>query len=89
MENSIEVHFTPHFVRSVKKMPDNLLEDIFDKVELLKNRENHIMLKVHKLNGSMKDLFSFSVNFKIRIIFKYVSKNEVVCMFAGDHDGVY
>lgn len=89
MENSLEVHFTPHFVKSVKKMPDNLLEDIFDKVELLKNRENHKMLKVHKLNGSMKDLHGFSVNFKLRIIFKYISQGEVVCMFIGDHDSVY
>ena len=89
MENSLEVHFTPHFAKSVKKMPNNLLEDIFDKIELLKNRENHKNLKVHKLSGSMKDLYSFSVNFKLRIIFKYITQCEAVCMYIGDHDDVY
>jgi plasmid maintenance system killer protein len=47
--------------------------------------DNHSSLKVHKLNGPLKGSYSFSVNYKIRIIFQYVSKKEVVLLTVGDH----
>ena len=44
------------------------------------------MLKVHKLNGKFEDYSSFSVNYKFRIVFRYISKNEVLFTDMGDHD---
>lgn len=62
-----------------------LFKEITDKVTEFKNFGNHQKLKVHKLHGKMKDVYSFSVNYKYRILFKYSDKNTVVLLTLGDH----
>jgi len=68
------------------KLEKSLIDEVFDKIDLFKNPANHSALKVHKLQGKLKDRWSFSVNYKIRIVFKYESKNEAVFSAIGDHD---
>src|SRR3989344_7945409 len=46
---------------------------------------NYKQLKVHKLQGPLAGRHSFSVNYKTRIIFCYISKKEVVLLAIGDH----
>lgn len=82
----IECSFTPSFVREFKVLEHDLAEEVLEKIELFKDRKNHKILKVHKLHGSLKTRFSFSVNYKIRIVFEYDSKNEVAFLAIGDHD---
>ena len=71
----IEVYFTKSFLKQIKLLENDLQEEVSEKVELFKNKNNHILLKVHKLNGKYKEYYSFSVNYKIRIVFIW-SKND-------------
>ncbi|OHB18183.1 MAG: hypothetical protein A2749_00870 [Parcubacteria group bacterium RIFCSPHIGHO2_01_FULL_45_26] len=80
------VHFKPTFVRQFKKLESRLQDEAEEKIELLKNAKNHGLLKVHKLHGPLKSYFSFSVNFRTRIVFYHLSKNEIVLVSIGDHD---
>ena len=82
----MNVAFAPPFFRQLKKLEPNLQEEVFEKIEYFKNDPNHKMLKVHKLKGRLKDRHSFSVNYKTRIVFHYLSKNEVILLAVGDHD---
>jgi len=52
---------------------------------MFKDRENHALLKVLELQGPHKDYFSFSVDYSHRIVFEYVSKNEMALLKVGDH----
>ena len=70
----------------MKKLEKGLVEEVLEKIELFKDSENHKILKVHKLQGQLSDLHSFSVNYKIRVVFEYLSKNEAVLLMVGDHD---
>lgn len=81
-----EIHYKPTFVRQLKKLEAELIEEVLERVKLLKNPKNHKALKVHKLHGRLAGLFSFSVNFKIRIVFEYLSKKEIVLLSIGDHE---
>ena len=76
----------PSFVRQMNRLEADLTEEVFDRIELFKDTKNHQLLKVHKLHGELAGQFSFSVDYKIRIVFKYLSKNEVVLLVIGDHD---
>ena len=69
----MEVSFTPTFFRSMKSLPTALQEEVFEKIDLFRDPANHQALKVHKLRGKLKDCFSFSVNYKIRVVFEYLS----------------
>jgi len=82
----IKVGFSPVFAKTIRDLPGALQNEVYDKVEMLKNRTNHKSLKVHKLHGVLKGQLSFSVNYKYRIIFEYLDKNTVFLHDIGTHD---
>ena len=82
----IQVSFKPSFVRQINKLEKNLIDEIFYKIDILKNSNDLTLLKIHKLHGRLKDKWSLSVNYKIRIVFEYESKKEIVLLAIGDHD---
>lgn len=82
----MEVAFTSAFFKRLNKYEEEFKEVIFEKIEEFKNLENRKRLKVHKLHGKFSDSYSFSVNYKTRIVFEYISKNEVALLSIGDHD---
>lgn len=82
----IEIVYSPFFVRKFNKLENGLQEDVLQKIDLFKNKKNHKMLDVHKLHGKFKDYFGFSVNYKFRIVFRHVSKNEVLFTDIGGHE---
>ena len=82
----IGISFKPSFVRQAKRLEQALFQELVEKIELLKHEKNHDILKVHKLHGTLSDCYSFSVNYKIRVVFEYETKNEIVLLAVGDHD---
>ena len=82
----IRLIFAPVFLRQLKSLPREMQEEAIEKVELLKNRRNHQMLKVHKLKGNLRGTFSFSVNYRIRVVWQYNSESEAALLSIGDPD---
>lgn len=66
-----------------------LKEEIKQKILLFKNTKNPESQKVHKLQGHFKNCFSFSINYKIRIVFEYETKTVVNLLYVGGHDSAY
>jgi len=82
----MKIAYKAIFIRQFDDLPIDLQSEVLEKIGLLKIAQNHQQLKVHKLHGSLRDRYSFSVNYKIRIVFRYLSKNEIVLLVIGDHD---
>ena len=82
----IRIGYFPKFVRKYRSLDKDFKKEIKEKIELLKDSKNHKSLKVHKLHGDFKGCYVFSVNYKTRIVFEYISKSEVVLLVIGDHD---
>lgn len=80
------VSYKPTFIRQLKKLQPDLQNEVFEKIAQFKEVRNHPELAVHKLHGSLTGTYAFSVNFKYRIIFQYLSKTEVVLLAVGDHE---
>ena len=80
------ISFKPSFVREAKRLENALISELLEKIEMLKNRENHTMLKVHKLHGKLKGFWSFSVTYKLRGVFAFEVKDEIVLLAIGDHN---
>ena len=81
----LKIFYTPSFIKQIGKLETDLYDEVVEKVELLKNPINHEQLKAHKLKGVLTGRFSFSVNYKTRIVFTYISKNEILLHALGDH----
>jgi len=46
-------------------------------------------LRTHKLSGRLKDLWSFTVEYDLRIVFYFVDENKAVFIDIGTHNEVY
>jgi mRNA-degrading endonuclease YafQ of YafQ-DinJ toxin-antitoxin module len=78
--------YAPAFLRQYNKLEPSLQIEVQEKIKLFQDERNHKSLKVHKLHGRFSDSYSFSVNYKDRVVFEYLSKNEVALLCVGDHD---
>jgi len=78
--------YAPAFVKQFNKLELALQEEIYEKVEMFRDIKNHDQLKVHKLNGPFSGCYSFSVNYKIRIVFQYSNKTEAALLAVGSHE---
>ncbi len=82
----LRISVTPSFLKQFKKLDIGLREEAIEKLEILKDTQNHISLKVHKLHGKLNGKWSFSVNYQIRIVFDYLDASEIVLYAIGSHD---
>ena len=84
----MQISYTASFIRMLKSLPDNLITEAMEKIELFRDPINHEHLKVHKLNGRLKVRFSFSVTYKTRIVFSFLktAPKEARLDAIGDHD---
>lgn len=81
----MKIGYTPSFFRQLKKLPEALQEETFEKITLFENKKNHLSLKVHKLKGRLSGKYSFSVNYQTRVVFIY-HKNNAILISVSDHD---
>ena len=82
----MKVYFKPTFIRQIKQLELSLQDEVVEKIELFKDKKNHKQLKVHKLHGILSGRYSFSVNYKTRVVFSHLSKTEAVLLAVGDHE---
>ncbi len=88
----IEIAFSSSFERAFKrKIAGNIeREKLFRaKLEVFQNNPFEAKLKTHKLSGKLKDYWSFSVEYDLRIIFYFSEKEKVVFIDVGTHKEVY
>ena len=82
----MEIEYKPTFIKQYACFESSLKEQMKEKIELFRNGKNHKQLKVHKLKGKLSKYYSFSVNYKYRIVFIYQSKSRAALLAIGDHD---
>jgi len=79
----MEFLYTRRFLRSLRKLPQLIQEDVFLAVWRFKNKNEHKALRLHKLSGKLKRYYSFSANFSHRIIIE-IKKEKTY--FLDVHD---
>ena len=88
----IKISFSNSFKKSFKKTIKNdinIENKFWDKINIFINEPFERSLKTHKLSGKLKDLWSFTVEFDIRVIFYFADKSKVVFIDIGTHEEVY
>lgn len=80
-----EIIYSSHFARAIKKLPHGLLEEVTKREMIFRRDCFDPQLKTHKLRGSHKDHWSFSITYKHRIVFRFLSPDTVYFVDVGDH----
>ena len=83
---------TSSFIRAYDKLVKGQpsLELLFrDRIQIFSENPFDATLKTHKLGGKLKELWAFSLNRDLRIVFRFVKPNTAVLENIGTHDDVY
>ena len=80
--------FKKTYRKKVKNNPD-LKERFWKGIDLFSKNPFDRRLKTHKLTGKLEGLWAFSIAYDCRIIFKFLTKKEVLLIDIGGHDEVY
>jgi len=88
----VEIAFSSSFRRAFKKSVAghaSLEARFWERVELFKHNPFEPKIMTHKLSGKLKDLWSFSVEYDVRVIFSFAGQDKVVFVDVGSHKEVY
>lgn len=80
-----EVFYTPHFKRDAKRLPVSMRKLVEDRLNCFKHDPFDASLKTHKLDGKLRGHWSFSIDYRIRVIFTIEDKSLFVLHSIGDH----
>lgn len=81
-----KIRYTSEFIRELKKLTHDKRLIASKKEKLFKQNPFAQILRTHKLTGKLEGFWSFSVNYQDRIIFRFISDNEVIFYKIGNHD---
>ncbi len=88
-----EIVYTESYVKRAKKFirkHPELLDQYRKTLNLLELNPSHPSLRLHKLSGRHKNLFSISINISYRISMEfYIEKDMIVPVDVGSHDEGY
>jgi len=88
----IEIAFSTSFKRAFRKrVVGNATTEarFWERVEGFKNDPFDPKLRTHKLSGKLKDLWGFSIEYDLRVVFYFVDNRRVVFVDIGTHTEVY
>ncbi len=80
------VSLTPQFKRRFKKLDPKLKDEARERIKQFELDPHNPILHVHALNGKLKGLYGFSINYKVRVLYQPLSSAEVVLLAIGSHD---
>lgn len=82
----LKVVYYLRFRRKFRKSTTCSKQLILDKTYIFINNPFNPELKTHKLTGKLSDYWSFSLNYSLRILFKFIDDNTVGFVDMGGHE---
>ena len=89
----MEVSFSDSFKKAFKKRikATEIESGFWDRLDIFIGNPFEPKLKTHKLSGKLKGLWSFSIEYNLRVVFYFTKDNPKKAIFVdiGSHDEVY
>lgn len=79
------IKYDPPFAKEFRKLPEDIRVRAIKAESLFRINAFHPSLRLHKLKGKLKDLWSISIHYKYRIIFKVMEEGEILFISIGKH----
>ncbi len=83
----MEIKYTRKFLKKFKRLTDKEKLQVVKTQDLFKSNVKHPSLRLHKLSGDLYDMWSISVNMRLRIII-YPKHDflQVIFLDIGGHE---
>ena len=82
----MKIFYTKKFEREYKKISKDLRLKTESREVIFRKNPFNIILKTHKLSGRLEGFWSFSVDFKNRVVFEFIDEKTVFFHSIGNHD---
>lgn len=67
----------------------NLEARFRDRVAIFQDNPFDPKLRTHRLSGPLKGLWSFSIDYDVRVVFSFLKAEQVLFVDIGTHEEVY
>ena len=81
----MKIFYSSQFLRKYKQLPEEIREKLKKRGKIFHKNPFDSRLKTHKLQGELHEFWSFSVDFKYRVIFKFDGKSVAKFYNIGGH----
>lgn len=82
----MKIFYTRKFEREYEKIDEELKLKMESRECLFRKDPFQRTLKTHKLSGELKGFWSFSIDFKNRIVFEFINSETIFFHSIGSHD---
>ena len=82
----MEIEYSPRFKKRFQKLPREVKEEAILREKLFRKNPFDPKLKTHKLHGTLKEYWAFSISYNYRIGFTFVTGKLVRFHDVGTHD---
>ncbi len=82
----MKIIYSTKFIKEYKKLPKEIKLLAEEKEKIFKADPFNPKLKSHKLKGKLKDLYSFSITYHIRIVFHFETNDIIGFDTIGTHE---
>jgi len=79
-----QIEYSPEFLKKWRKVPQEVKDKAIEKEKLFRQNCFHSSLKTHKLKGQLSYQWSFSINYRWRIVF-YLEGDKAIFTTIGTH----
>jgi mRNA-degrading endonuclease RelE of RelBE toxin-antitoxin system len=85
----IQVEVTEEFVKRYELLPGPIKKRAEKQERFIRTNPFHPSLHTEKLEPRGRQVWSFRIDRKYRVIFRFLEKNKVLFLTVGPHDWVY
>lgn len=79
------IHYNKEFEKQFRRLPKEIQRKACIKEQIFRANLFHPSLRLHKLGGKLKGLWSISIDMKYRIIFKPLNDGVMLFVSVGLH----
>lgn len=81
----MDIEYSTNFAKQFRKLPTNLQQRAIAREKTFRINPFNPSLRTHKLSGRLNGLWSFSVDYSNRVIFRFLDNRSVLFISVGDH----
>lgn len=81
--------YHPVFLEDWKNLDSKVKKKALRQIYLFQKNLHHGSLRNHKLSGTMKEFWAFSITLDYRIVYFYDQKGHIIFLRIGRHKDVY
>lgn len=81
----MKIIYSPQFEREYRNLSNVIKGKTEKREKIFRANPFDKRLKTHKLEGRLAELWSFSIDYRYRIIFEFANEKTIIFHIIGDH----